>query len=252
MQQILDKYEIAVLKIILCSNKPLGSWIIENKLKEENIDISTATVGRVLAKLENNHYLKKEKNKGRVITKEGKEAIKKAETINKINVHKEKMDEIITSQLLENFSMVIQARKAIERETVVLATRYITEDELNHLEEVMQLQEEKSKRSESIADEDIEFHRTIAKASRNVVLESMYNIIATLKQQSSLFEDLRLQVNSPYSKYHKMIFNAIKEGDEIGAKELMEEHLDNLMKDVLAYWSKYESSLHKHDELGSE
>ncbi len=242
MQQILDKYEISILKIISSSDKPLGSWVIESRLKEKNIEISTATIGRVLSKLENNHYLKKEKNKGRNITEEGRTAIQKAETINKINFHKQKIDQIITSELLENFSMVIQARKAIERETVVLATKYITEEELDHLEDILKTQKIKSVNNESIAEEDIEFHKTIAKASRNIVLESLYNIIATFKQQSRIFEDLREQVNSPYSKYHEMIYKAIKKGDELLAKNIMEEHLDNLMKDVLAFWGRYKNS----------
>ncbi len=251
MQQILDKYEISILKIIASSDRPLGSWIIENKLKEKNIEISTATIGRVLSKLESNNYLIKERNKGRTITEEGRMAIQKAEVINKINFHKEKIDQIITSELLENFSMVIQARKAIERETVVLATRYITEEELNHLEHILKIQREKSENNESIAEEDIEFHKTIAKASRNIVLESMYNIIATFKQQSRIFEDLREQVNSPYSRYHEKIYEAIRKGDESLARKIMEEHLDNLMKDVLAFWGRYKDE-DQSNLVGSE
>lgn len=239
MRQILDDIEMKVLKIITNSDKPMGSWAIENKLKEENVEISAATVGRILSRLENSEFLEKQKYKGRTVTPEGKLAIKRAETINIINYHKEKLDEIITTEILENFIMIIQARKAIEKETCRLATKYITKSELEKLEKIIDLQEEKFKNGESIANEDIEFHKTIAKASRNVILESMYNIISTYKQQSLIFEDLRKQINSPYSAYHRKIYEAIKNGDENEAVRIMEEHLENLTNDVLTFWSSY-------------
>ncbi|MEL7649071.1 MAG: FCD domain-containing protein [Sedimentibacter sp.] len=242
MRQILDDTEYRVLKIVDETNKPIGTWAIENKLREDNVEISTATVGRILSKLESNEFLEKFKNEGRVITSEGKLALKRAETIKIINYHQDKLNQIISTEVLENFVMIIQARRAIEKETCRLATRYITQAELDKLKEVLDRQEEKSKKGESIADEDIEFHRTIAKASRNAILESLYNIVSTFKQQSNIFEKLRRQINSPYNASHKKIYEAIKNNDEEAAEKLMSEHMDHLMEDVLTYWNTYGSS----------
>ena len=89
MRQILDDIEIMILKIIEDSNKPIGTWAVENKLREENVDVSTATVGRILSRLESLEYLEKYKNEGRIITSEGRLAIKRAETIKIINFHQE-------------------------------------------------------------------------------------------------------------------------------------------------------------------
>ncbi|NYB75786.1 FCD domain-containing protein [Sedimentibacter hydroxybenzoicus DSM 7310] len=241
MRQILDLIEIEVLKIIEEENKPIGTWAIENILRERNIEVSTATVGRILSKLESSDFLEKYKNEGRIITTEGQLALKKAETINIINYHQEKLDKIISTEVLENFIMVIQARKAIERETTRLATRYISKEDLNKLKKIVERQNERAKSGDSIADEDLEFHRTIAKASGNSILEAMYNIIATFKQQSKLFENLRRQINSPYTSSHEKIYNAIKNNNENEAERLMAEHMDNLMEDVLTYWHKYSS-----------
>jgi len=239
MRQILDSTEIEILKIVNEVNKPIGTWAIENKLNEKNIEISTATVGRILSKLENSDYLEKYKNEGRIITPEGKLAIKKAETIDIINFHQEKINEIISTEILENFITVIQARKAIEKETCKLATRNISEEGLKKLKEVIDRQNEKVKKGESIAEEDLEFHRTIANASGNTILESMYNIISTFKQQSTLFEYMRSQIKSPYSTSHINIYHAINNRDEKEAERLMAEHMDNLMEDVLTYWHKF-------------
>lgn len=242
MRQILDNIEIEILKIVNGANKPIGTWAIENKLAEKSIEVSTATVGRILSKLENSEYLEKYKNEGRIITPEGKLAIKKAETIDIINFHQEKIDEIISTEILENFITVIQARKAIEKATCRLASKMISETDLIKLGEVLERQNEKLKNGESIADEDLEFHRTIAHASGNTILEAMYNIISTFKQQSTLFEYMRSQIKSPYSKSHINIYNAIKNKDEDEAERLMAEHMDSLMEDVLTYWSKFNKS----------
>lgn len=239
MRQILDYIEIEVLKIIKEANKPIGTGAIENILNEKNIEISSATVGRILSKLENNDYLEKYKNEGRIITPEGNLAIKKAETIDIINFHQDKIDEIISTEILENFITVLQARKAIEKATCKLATSMISEAELIKLKEIIDKQNEKLKNGESIANEDLEFHRTIASASRNAILEAMYNIISTFKQQSTLFEFMRSQIKSPYSTSHINIYNAIKNRDEDEAELLMAAHMDNLMEDVLTYWNKY-------------
>lgn len=242
MRQILDSIEIEILKMVNEANKPIGTWAIENKLNEKNIEISTATVGRILSKLENNDYLEKYKNEGRIITPEGKLAIRKAETIDIINFHQEKIDEIISNEILENFLTVIQARKAIEKETCRLAAKLITDEGIKKLKEIIDRQNEKLQKGESIAEEDLEFHRTIANASGNTILEAMYNIISTFKQQSTLFEYMRSQIKSPYSKSHINIYNAIKNKDEDEAERLMGEHMDNLMEDVLTYWSKFNKS----------
>ena len=239
MRQILDDTEIKVLKIIDEANKPMGTWAVENKLREDNIEVSTATVGRILSKLESSELLEKFKNEGRIITSEGRLAIKRAETIKIINYHQDKLNKIISTEILENFVMIIQARKAIEKETTRLATRHINQAELDKLKEIIERQEKKSEKGESIADEDIEFHRTIAKASRNSILESLYSIVSTFKQQSNIFENLRRQINSPYNASHKKIYNAIKNNDEEAAEKLMSEHMDNLMEDVLTYWNTY-------------
>lgn len=247
MRQILDDIEIRVLKIIEKSEGPIGTWAVEKKLKEENVDVSTATVGRILSKLENSGFLEKQKNKGRTITAEGKIALKRADTISVINYHEDKLNKIITTELLENFIMIIQARKAIERETCRLATRYITQAELDKLETIVNTQEKKLINGESIAKEDIEFHKTIARASRNTLLESMYSIISTFKQQSMVFEKLRKEINSPNNTYHRKIYNAIKNNDENKAVQLMEGHMDNLMNDVLIYWNSYSSNDNNDD-----
>lgn len=242
MEQILDEKELLVLECIKGAKEPIGSWHLVERLEDKNISVSSATIGRILTHLEKLGYVEKESFKGRVITPKGIEAIDKAKAIEEINYHKNELDKLINTKVLEDFIMVLQARQAIERETARLAAEKVTYEEIESMEKILILQENNYKKGLSIAQDDIDFHKAIAKASRNAVLESLYNIISTSGQQSRLFEYIRAQVRSPYNESHRNIFNAIKNHDSVEAEKHMIIHMQNLFKDVSSYWDRYNDS----------
>lgn len=242
----LDDKEVAVLDIIYSSNKPMGSWFLVEKLEERGIHISSATTGRILVKLENLGYLVKNGVKGRVITKEGIKALQDAKTNKKLDYYRDKMDRLIRTEVLENYLMALQARKAIERETARLAAKNITKEELENLKLILKTQEEKKANNESIAEVDINFHKAIAKASGNPILEALYAIVATYGQQSQLFEYIRSQVSSSYST-HGQIYEAIKSRDMDLAEKYMVQHIENLSMDVINFWNKFKELKGKNE-----
>jgi GntR family L-lactate dehydrogenase operon transcriptional regulator len=124
----------------------------------------------------------------------------------------------------------------LKKETARLAARNITDLEIADLEAILEQQEGNYSKGISIAQDDIDFHRAIAKASRNLVFEALYNIISTYNQQSELFEKIRRQVKTTYNVSHRKIFHAIKQHDEAVAEQYMVEHLQNLIKDVSNFW----------------
>ncbi|GAK60708.1 GntR domain protein [Candidatus Vecturithrix granuli] len=248
MKQRLDNKELMILQSISSSKTPIGSWYLVQDLEKKGIKIGSATIGRMLVRLEKFGYLEKVSFRGRKITKKGLDTIAETETIKKIDYHKQKLDRMITTEVLENFIMVLEARKAIEKETARLAARNITDQEIEALEAILEQQEGNSSKGISIAQDDIDFHRTIAKASKNLVFEALYNIISTYNQQSELFEKIRRQVKTTYNVSHRKIFHAIKQHDEAAAEHYMVEHLQNLIKDVSNFWDEYYGKSHDIDE----
>lgn len=248
MKQRLDNKELMILQSISSSKTPIGSWYLVEDLEKKGIKIGSATIGRILVRLEKLGYLEKVSFKGRKITPKGLDTLAEAETIQKIDYHKQKLDTMITTEVLENFIMVLEARKAIERETVRLAARNISDKEIETLEAILEQQEGDYSKGISIAQDDIDFHRTIAKASRNLVFEALYNIISTYNQQSELFEKIRHQVKTTYNVSHRKIFHAIRQHDETAAEHYMVEHLQNLIKDVSTFWDEYYGKSHEIDE----
>lgn len=244
MKQMLDEKELLVLECIASSKGPIGSWFLVEKLEEHHVYMSSATIGRILNRLEKLGYVEKESVKGRVITTKGLDAIQKFNAIKSINYHKNELDNLIDFNILENYMMVLEARKAIEGVTARLAAQNITHSEIEHMEEILQKQIEKVQKKESIAEDDINFHKAIAKASRNKVLESIYGILSSLGQQSNLFEYIRSKVTASYSTTHVEIFNAIKNHNEDEAEKCMINHIDNLIKDICTYWDQYYDNRH--------
>jgi len=234
-----ETWKLKILEIIASSNEPLGSWNLVNEIEKEGKRLSPATVGRILNELEKNGYLEKQSFKGRIITDEGLAAISNAKRDLKIEEHKKNLDDLINSKVLQNFLMVLEARKAIERTTAALSARHINDEELRQMERILDKQELHHRDSVGVAQDDIEFHSLIAKTSRNKALFSLYMILSMMGQQSELFAKLRTRVGAPYMVSHRNIYEAVKNRDPGKAEECMIHHIDNLCHDVDTYWHEY-------------
>ena len=234
-----DKWKKQILEIIAESTEPVGSWFIVNTFKDRGVEVSSATIGRELNQLESLGLVEKQNFKGRLITRRGREVIAEANSSLEIDYHKSRLDEMINSNVLDNFLMVLEARQAIERKTVSLAAQRITPEELRELEECVKNQQVHKESHKSIAADDIAFHSGIARASKNKVLFSLYMILSSMGQQSELFENLRMKVGDSYSSLHQKILQALREHNSGEAERFMLLHIERLMEDVNRYWHEY-------------
>jgi len=235
----LDERDILVLECIRDAGEPVGSWSLVEAMERRNCKASSASIGRILYRLESIGYVESQTNRGRILTKEGLRAIERAKAYKSIAKHREKLESLIDSRILDEFIMVLQARKAIERETVRLAAENISEAKLAHLESILIDQEAKAARGESIAEVDIAFHREIAEASTNSALLALYGILAMMGQQSELFEFMRSRVGRSYRTAHRSILEALKARDPDKAEQCIIGHMDGLIEDVKKYWEHF-------------
>lgn len=239
IELLLDDKRLRILEILSDSSEPIGSWNLVELLEGRGVSVSPATIGRTLNRLESLGYLEKEKFKGRVITPKGVEAIRLSQELRERNYYKEQLDAIINTNVLQNFLMVLEARKAIERSTVRLAAERANEADVRYMDEILERQKALRDKGCSIADEDRAFHKAIAAASGNKALEILYAIISMSGQQSRLFEHLRKKVASPCVTGHLRILEAIRDHKPDRAEICMVEHLDGLIEDVNTYWHLY-------------
>lgn len=228
-----------VLECIRDAGEAMGSWSLVESLERRGCKVSSASIGRILYRLESIGYVESHMNKGRLLTKEGLKAIEKVKALASIDKHRKQLENLIDSSVLDEFIMVLQARKAIERETARMAAENISEARLRRLEAIILEQEEKASKGESIAEVDITFHREIAEASTNSALLALYGILAMMGQQSELFEYMRRKLGHNYRTAHRSILAALKLHDPDKAEQCIIGHMDSLIEDVKKYWEHY-------------
>jgi GntR family transcriptional repressor for pyruvate dehydrogenase complex len=232
--------EITALEIIRDSEHPLGAWNLEEILSRKGIQIGSSTVGRMLNRLEKQGYLtKKHFNQGRTITSEGRALLSRNQQEQLLKPLSERLGDMLNTRVLEKYLLVLEARKVLERAIVRLAAEQITDEKLKRLEQIVEQREERHRQSKSRADLDIAFHMAIAKACSNEVLSLLYQTVATLGQQSQLFELLRQRVGAPYLTSHREILEALISRDSDRAEECIVQHIDMLIGDVKKYWDTY-------------
>ncbi len=238
MQQNGEK-EYFVLEIIDGFNEPVGSGTISTELKRKVGEISEATVGRLLRRLDERGWTEKEGFRGRVLTEEGKVALEKLREENKRKDDTTRFLELTRVEEKEELINILIARRAIEREIARLAAEKATEKDVEGLTEIIERNLGKIKASKPGADEDVAFHKFLAEIADNKFLEVALDLIRQEGQLSPILEYVRQRVGSAIVADHKMVLDAIARGDAEGAERAMVDHIEGIIADVDKYWTKF-------------
>lgn len=231
-----------ILKTISNSSVPVGSGFVRENLKLNGYDISEATVGRILREMDAEGYTEKVGFKGRILTSYGIEKLRELEHDHKINHYGNELINAIKATGRKNLIDILIARKVIESQLARLAAQYITQKELKEMEEVIKFQQVHVEKGLSIAEDDVKFHKLIAQAARNRVLDAALDLIRQHGQLSPVLEYIRKKVKSKVLLDHEKIFEAIASRNPEAAENAMVKHIENLIADVEKYWNMvYES-----------
>lgn len=127
---------------------------------------------------------------------------------------------------------VNEMRRYLELPAVRLASRHREEAELAQLRQIVERQKSISVNDPAVPTLDVDFHSTIARASRNRVLASF--VLALHEQVMPVrFLDLSEEVGSTSVLQHLQIIRAVEERDEVEAERAMAEHLSYLGEHTL-------------------
>jgi len=128
---------------------------------------------------------------------------------------------------------LIEARKIIERGTVALAAERASEDEIKKLKNIIQKMKEIIDDPKEFAIENVNFHLTIAEASKNPILPVIFNSVNDLFMKEQQVVAKVLDLKSKSIKYHINIWNAIKNRDVDKAIKEMGKHLNHIQQAIL-------------------
>ncbi len=184
-----------------------------------------------------------------------REALKKLETKDLIEIHQgrgtyvrdynkdliEKQFEFHSLLGQKTIIQVFEARKIIETALVDLATRRITEEEIDSLDSILKDMAETVREGDPLrfARYDFKFHKFIGGLAKNDVLLMMLEKIQFLieSQQREMFEyDNDSNPLKSSFQDHQDIYRMMRERNAAGAAEKMYQHIQHMENRVQSYY----------------
>ncbi len=231
-----ETLERDLLTIIRDSAQPVGCGHISQVLQNKGHIISEATVGRLLRDLDNQGYTDKAGFQGRSLSAKGTARLAELENKRKSLEWGIEFASALRGHSKAQLLEVLVARRAIESELASLAAQNRSEAEAAQLRDILQRQRQALDAGGGAAKEDVDFHALIARMAGNRILGAAIALIRQDTQLSPVLEYIRRRVKSAVYIDHQRLVEAIAAGRADSARELMAEHINNLMKDVEKYW----------------
>jgi DNA-binding FadR family transcriptional regulator len=134
-------------------------------------------------------------------------------------------------ELVEEIISVMELRLSIELEVAALAAIRRTDEDLRKMKTALDLMNEAIPRGESSIHADLEFHRTIAAATKNRHFLAIFNYLGEVLIPRARVQTHRLNGGTQQeyleriAREHQQIFLAIKSQDSDGARAAMRLHL---------------------------
>ena len=127
---------------------------------------------------------------------------------------------------------IAEARLLIETQIIKLATREATDKDIEKISSILIAMEDIDNKGYDDTDLDLEFHLAIARATHNFalhdLLEAQIHLLIQLEQKRLLDRGERKKLCDE----HKEILNGIIARDEKFSSEVMENHLNHLIKAI--------------------
>lgn len=130
-----------------------------------------------------------------------------------------------------------EARALYEGEAAALAATMITDQELDHLEHLIDVMNEEVKADLSPEEADAEFHIAIARATKNhailFVVDSLWKMRQEAAQHQTVYETACAKAYVDRDDEHKDILDALRNRDASAARTAMRAHFSSLIEALL-------------------
>jgi GntR family transcriptional repressor for pyruvate dehydrogenase complex len=209
-----------------------GRWNPNDKLPSERelaqiFNISRSSVRQALTALEAVGVIYKKVGVGSFVTEGAMEVISQ---------------EIVSELVTEGDPLLlVEARQVLEPGIVKLAAQCRENEDLVRIESALERMDQYSDESISSADfvdADIDFHLSIALASRNPLLIRLFEeVIDRMRHRVWLKAAFPIVAKraSQYQAQHHSIYKAIRNKETTKAQDVMTEHLDNIRANLISF-----------------
>lgn len=246
MGNVFDKskldIEYDILKILAESDEPLGAVYLSAALGEKHA-VSQSTIGRKMLHMDYEGYTKKVKNTGRVLTHKGRQLLGDMENRRMYEKMQKAFMESLNPSTIEDLIDILVARRGLEKESCRLAAKNAKEDHILRMELALEDQKRKiDEYGEAGDEEDARFHRWIAVASGNRLLQTTIGLLREQNDLAMYLGTVRKMIGAgDLHKEHIKIIECIKAKDPLGAEQAMEEHIDKIINEFSNFSSLSEA-----------
>lgn len=235
-----EDVEYLLLQAVSEHQEPVGAgFLAETFADREDLALSEATIGRHLRRLEQKGYLCCEqyngRSRGRIITQKGVARIQELAVGRKQIKAVTDVMKVLRDGNERQLRNMLVTREIIEPEVAALAAKNATEENIQAIHEVVDRMVRLTEMGRSMAATDGPFHVEIAKASGNTVLEMVVRMIRTDRDYSPEIECIINASSAEKPNDHWNIYRAIAEHDEEKARQLMKQHIRNIINMIDAY-----------------
>jgi GntR family transcriptional regulator, transcriptional repressor for pyruvate dehydrogenase complex len=239
--------EILILSAIRESIEPVGAVSLSLELQQE-LEISQATVGRKLKEFDVRGLTQRVGFKGRALTQKGEEYLEQKMNSSIMLRQGQAFFAALGEDDEDRLIQVLEARRALERETARLAAERISDEECIGLQRTLDEQRNALRRGESGSYQNLAFHEAITTAARNEILAHALYLVRNQSRLTLLLGTIRRAVDGIMMQDHQAILDAISARDPAKAEAAMATHIDRIISDVRRYFVERPEGV-AHEEI---
>lgn len=227
--------ELAILTSLVESPEPVGAVALSLQL-QRRLGVSQATIGRKLQEMDVRGVTRRSGFKGRELTDSGRAYLQELVTATALAKRSEAFLRTLNVDDGGHLLQVLEARRALEKETARLATMRMAPADVEMLQQIIASQNQALGQGEPGTYQNFRFHDSIARLARNEVLLHAFHLVQTQSQLTLMIGAIREVVGGVLVQDHQEIVDAMRAGQPDAAERAMANHIDRIMADVRRYF----------------
>ena len=231
--------EYLVLEKLAVAEEGVGSGNLFLLLRDQKVQVSQATVGRVLRLLDHRKLTTRVSNKGRVLTAAGRRHLADLRHWEGLRHWVEGDLKATKPAAQSEYLEALHALRHLDGQLARLAAERATRAQIAEMRRLLARHREALSTMSLGREQGLGFHGLIAKAAGNRFLETALDMIWSLNATIREFWANGYPVTGQYSyPDHIRIFNAIAAHDPAGAERAMHAHYDVFIDSVRQHFAQ--------------
>lgn len=225
--------EYRILDAVSLSTREVGSGTLHLRLRDRGVQVSQATIGRVLYSLDHRGITERVSNQGRVLTAAGKRHLADLRRWEDMRFWLEKILAETRPDTQSDYREALDALCHLEGHLARLAAERATAQEIAAMRRILDLHEKNLNTMSLGRQQGLGFHALIAKAARNPFLETAVNMIWSWNSDLREIWAHAYPVTGRFSfPDHLQVFHAIERRDANRAERAMRAHYEIFIDSV--------------------